>query len=181
MVLIHIAEGFEEIEALTVVDILRRADVEAKTVSIMGRRHVAGAHGIEITTDYLQADAPYDQAQMLFLPGGMPGASFLDKDTLLGEKLVEFAEAGKWVVAICAAPMVLGHLGIVKGKNATIYPSMEGELKGANVITDEDVVVDGNIITSRGPATSMAFALKLVEVLKGKALADEIAGNLLYV
>ena len=178
MVFVHIAEGFEEIEALTVVDVLRRADCDAKMVSITGNIKVTGTHGIPVETDLLFEDADYSLCEMIVLPGGMPGASNLQAHKGLEEKIKAFAAEGKKVAAICAAPMVLAAHGVIAGKRSTIYPGMEDCLTGA-VPTGESVTVDGNYITGKGPALAMEFALKLVEELKGAKVRDEVAKGLL--
>lgn len=172
MVYVFLAEGFEEIEAITPVDVLRRIGIEAQLVStIPGERTVVGAHGIKLTADICFEDADFDKCEMLVLPGGLPGATNLGAHEGLCTKLKEFAAVGeegdKYVAAICAAPMVLGELGILEGKMATIYPGMEESLKGA-VPMKNRVVVDGNIITSKGPGTAMEFAVELAGVLKDK-------------
>ena len=179
MIYVHLADGFEEIEAFTIVDLLRRAEIETETVSIMGKLSVTGAHGIKVAADLLFEDAIYDSCEMIVLPGGMPGATNLDEHDGLREKIYSFNNQGKWLAAICAAPLVFGHAGILKGKKATCYPSFEKELEGAEVVEDA-VVSDQKVITSRGPATAMAFALKIIEELKGKEKAKEVAEGLLY-
>jgi len=179
MVYVHLAEGFEEVEAMTIVDLLRRAGIETETVSITGHLPVTGAHGVKVVADILFEDAVYADCELIVLPGGMPGASNLDAHEGLREKIYSFCNQGKLLAAICAAPLVLGHAGVLEGKKATCYPSFEKELTGAE--PQEDAVVsDGGVITSRGPATAMAFALALIEELKGKDAADEIAAGLLY-
>ncbi len=172
MVYVFLAEGFEEIEAITPVDVLRRAGIEALLVStVSGERTVTGAHGIKLTADICFEDANFDECNMIVLPGGLPGATNLGAHSGLCEKIKEFADAGeaggKYVAAICAAPMVLGRLGVLEGRMATIYPGMEDELGGA-VHMKNRVVVDENIITSKGPGTAMEFAVELAGVLKDK-------------
>lgn len=178
MVLINLADGFEEIEALTVVDLLRRAEVDARTVSLNGSNCVKGAHGIDVMTDLRFETADYEGAEMMVLPGGMPGAVNLQNHEGLKGHILEFDRQGKYLAAICAAPMVFGRHGILKGRRATIYPGMEAELKGAEYV-ESPVVRDGNLITSQGPATAMAFALELVAILKGDEVAREIKKGLL--
>lgn len=179
MIYIHLAEGFEEIEALTIVDLLRRAEIEAETVSVTGHLIVTGAHGVKVVADILFEDAVYSDCEMIVLPGGLPGSTNLDAHEGLKEKIYSFYKQGKWLAAICAAPLVFGHAGVLKGRKATCYPGMEGELEGAECV--EDIVVsDGGVITSRGPATAMAFALKIIEELRGKEASDDIASGLLY-
>ncbi len=173
MVYIFLATGFEEIEALTCIDILRRGGVDAKSVSITGDYTVKGAHDIPVIADMLFEEADKDACEMIVLPGGMPGAQYLQDHEGLGEMIKEFAPAGKWVCAICAAPMVLGHHGVLEGKKATIYPGMEDRLSGAEAV-DAAAVRDGNIITGRAPGAAMEFALTLLEALKGKDVMEEV-------
>jgi 4-methyl-5(b-hydroxyethyl)-thiazole monophosphate biosynthesis len=179
MIYIHLADGFEEIEALTVVDVLRRAGLPTETVSIMNRLSVTGAHGIQVIADLLFEDAVYADCELIVLPGGMPGATNLDEHDRLREKIQSFAIHGKKLAAICAAPLVLGHAGVLEGKEATCYPGFEDELTGA-VLTETDVCVSGDITTSRGPGTAAAFALELVRQLKGDAVADSVASDMLF-
>jgi 4-methyl-5(b-hydroxyethyl)-thiazole monophosphate biosynthesis len=178
MIVVHLADGFEEIEALTVVDLLRRANIDVKTASIMGRKNVMGAHDIEVEADMLFEDVNYDDCEMMVLPGGGGGATRLDEHTGVVDRLQQFFEGGKWIAAICAAPMILGHQGILRGKRATIYEGMEAELVGATFVR-EKVVVDEKIVTSRGPGTAMDFALKIIELIKGSESAAEIDKALL--
>lgn len=177
-VFVHLAEGFEEVEAVTVADLLRRAGVDVMFISVTGERLVKGAHGIEVKADLLYEEADYQSCEMLVLPGGMPGTLHLQGHGGLAEKLSEFAAQGKWLAAICAAPMVLGELGLLSGKRATIYPGMEEHLKGAEP-RGEAVVLDGRIVTSKGPGTAMEFGLKLIEVLKGSEAAATVRAGLL--
>jgi len=179
MVYVHLATGFEEVEALTTIDFLRRAEIEVKSVSITGERQVMGTHGIPVTADILFEEADYDNCRMIVLPGGLPGADYLGEHEGLTAKIREFAAAGKYIAAICAAPQVFGAEGVLDGKKATIYPGMEKCLK-SGIPVDEPVVCDGNIITSMGPATAGAFALKLIETLEGKEASDEIAEDILW-
>ena len=171
-VYVFLAEGFEEMEAVTPVDLLRRVNVDAKFVSITGSKAVTGAHGITYMADLLFEEIE-DDADMLVLPGGMPGTTNLMAHEGLAEFLVKQYDSHKWVAAICAAPMVLGALGIVMGRFATIYPGMEEYLVGADISTEE-VVVSGNVITSRAPGTAIPFALKLVEVLVSESYAEHL-------
>lgn len=175
---IFLAEGFEEIEAVTPLDLLRRVGVDARFVSVTGSKHVTGAHGA-----VYQADLLFDEietaADMFILPGGMPGTLHLQAHAALGQLLTDAFHAGKWVCAICAAPMVLGSLGILQGKTATIYPGMEEHLIGAAASTDT-VCVDGNVVTSRAPGTAMPFALCLAELLTDAATAEALSGDLVW-
>lgn len=179
MVYIHLAEGFEEVEALTVVDVLRRAGVDAQTVSMTGSKTVCGTHGIKVEADQLFEEADYEACEMIVLPGGLPGATNLRDHAGLTEQIRSFAKAGRNLAAICAAPLVFGTCGILDGKQATIYPGMEAELTGAEP-TGQHVTVCGNIITGMGPALAMEFALALVEHLKGADVRAEVAGGLLF-
>jgi 4-methyl-5(b-hydroxyethyl)-thiazole monophosphate biosynthesis len=180
MVYLFLADGFEEVEALTVVDVLRRAGVSLKTVSIMKDLTVTGCHDVAVLADELFEDVDYVQCEMMILPGGGPGTQRLLAHEGLKTALAEFAAAGKRIAAICAAPMVLARHGLLKGKNATVYDGMEEELTGAAAVyTKKDVVQDGKIITSRGPGTAMAFAFALAETLAGKATADTVRSDML--
>ena len=179
MVYVFLANGFEELEALTVVDLLRRAEIQVKTVSIMEDRLVYGSKGVGVEADILFKAGNYETCQMLILPGGMPGTTNLCNHRDLNEDLREFYGKGKPIAAICAAPMVLGRAGLLAGHKATIYQGMEEELAGAQPV-DDDVVVSENIITSKGPGTAMDFALTIIEYIKGTQKAEEIAAELLY-
>ena len=180
MVYVHLADGFEEIEALTTVDLLRRAGIETEIVSITGRLPVTGSHGIKVVADILFEDAVYNACDLIVLPGGMPGALNLDAHEGLREKILSFHNQGKGLAAICAAPLVFGHIGVLNGKKATCYPGFEKELEGAECVEDA-VVSDQGVITSRGVGTAIPFALAIIERLKGKDIADEIANGILYV
>ena len=179
MIYVHLAEGFEEVEALTIVDVLRRAEADVKTVSVTGQKMVLGTHGVNIEADLLLEEADYGACEMIVLPGGMPGASNLGDHAELTAKIREFAKAGRKLAAICAAPMVLAANGVLEGKQATIYPGMESYLGDAKA-TGAAVTVDGNVITGKGPALAMEFALALVDELKGKEVRDEVAAGLLF-
>ncbi len=167
---IFLASGYEEIEAITVIDILRRAGIEVHIVSTAGAKTVKDAHGIKIESDIAFDFLNGDDYDALILPGGMPGTLNLKRHDGVKSMLSDYIEKKRLVAAICAAPIVLGELGLLSGKNATCYPGYEKHLKGAILQADE-VVLDANILTSRGPATAMVFALKIVEILGGKKLA----------
>lgn len=170
---IFLADGFEEIEGLTVVDLLRRAGAKMQMVSITGNRRIEGAHGIVIETDTLFEEMDYNDTSMLVLPGGMPGTRHLKEHGKLGKLICDFHREGKWIAAICAAPSVLGKAGILKGKQATCYPGFEEALEGA-FHREDRVVVDGNLITSRCPGTAIEFALVIIDELYGPEKAKEI-------
>lgn len=165
-VCVHLADGFEEVEAISVIDILRRAEIQVETVSIMGKKEVVGAHHIAVLADSLFETVDYKDVDMIILPGGGPGTKKLGEHLGLQEQILKHAQAGKWIAAICAAPTVLGKLGLLAGKKATCYPGCESELRGAEV-TKGSVVLDGKIITSRGIGTTFEFALKIVEIFQG--------------
>lgn len=167
------ADGFEEIEAFTTIDVLRRAGLEVKIVSVTPDEIVVGAHGISVFCDVNFDNCDFSNASLLFLPGGMPGAATLNEHIGLRKQLLKFAENNQRIAAICAAPMVLGKLGLLKGRKATCYPGFEQYLEGAECL-DEPVVKDGNIITAMGPGASMQFALTLVEVLVGAEKMKEL-------
>ena len=174
-----LADGFEEIEALTVVDLLRRAQIYVGTVSITDDYTVHGAHGINVQAEDLFEEVAFVESDMIVLPGGMPGTSNLNAHEGVRRVVKEFNRDGKYIGAICAAPIILGNLGLLKGKRVSCYPSVEQEIQGA-VMTRTDVTVDGNLITSRGAGTAIAFALKLIEMLSGAEKAAEIAEAILY-
>lgn len=176
---IFLAEGFEEMEAVTPLDLLRRAGVDAKFVSATGEKAVTGSHGITYLADALFEEVDFSVADALILPGGMPGTTNLQAHPGLTALLKDAHAQGRLVCAICAAPMVLGGLGILAGRTATIYPGMEAHLTGALPST-ERVCVDGNVVTSRGPATAVPFALKIVELLAGKEKAEEVAKGIVW-
>lgn len=178
-VTVFLADGFEEIEGLTVADLLRRAGVPVNMVSVTGNRLIHGAHGIDIMADMLFEEAKFAETQMLVLPGGMPGTTHLKEHKELEKLLIEFHEAKSYIAAICAAPSILGELEMLEGKKATSYPSVEEKLWKARVVHDT-VVQDGHIITSRGLGTAIDFSLCLISVLCGKEKADEIGKSIIY-
>jgi len=175
-VYIFLTTGFEEIEALGTIDILRRGDVDLVSVSLENEKTVVGGHKIPVIADILFSDVDFDNAEMLILPGG---TTRLNEHEGLRAEVKKFTESGKNIAAICAAPMVLGTLGLLKGKNATAYPGFEQYLEGAVVDKTASVIVDGNIITGRGPGLTMNFALKLLELLKGKEQSNIVSKQLL--
>ncbi len=178
-VYVFTAEGFEEIEGLTVVDLMRRAGAKVQMVSISDGLAVKGSHGIEIKADIFFDDADYGQADLLVLPGGMPGTLHLGEHQGLTKLLEEFNVQGKRIAAICAAPSVLGGLGLLKGKKAVCYPGFEDKLTGA-AVEKKEVVTDGNITTSRGLGTAIPFALELISLLFGEEKAEEIRKSVIY-
>lgn len=177
-VALFLANGFEEIEALGTLDILRRAQIPVKTVSITKERTVTGAHDIQVIADTTFHEADFSAVEVLVLPGGMPGAKHLNEHEGVKKLLLDFNEQGKLIAAICAAPMVLGGLRLLESKQVTCYPGFEPELIGAQV-TGESVVVDGNITTGKGPGLVFDFALRLVEEIAGLATRREVQQGLL--
>jgi 4-methyl-5(b-hydroxyethyl)-thiazole monophosphate biosynthesis len=178
MVLLHLATGFEEIEAITTIDILRRANIESQMVSVTSKLEVVGVHDITVVADILFEDVLYDDVDMIILPGGMPGSVNLDAHEGLKSKIQEHYNKKKWLAAICAAPLVFGRMGLLEGKEAICYPSFEPELRGATIV-DDIVAVSGNIITGKGAGVTMDFALEIVKQLKGEEMARQIAIALL--
>lgn len=175
-IFLFLTTGFEEIEAMATIDILRRAGLNIHSVSLTGSKQVVGAHQIPVTANLLFEEVDFSQTELLIIPGGTP--RYNDHEGLKKE-VKAFLDGGGRVAAICAAPMVLGGIGALKNKNATCYPGFEHYLEGANLQTEKSVVVDGNIITGKGPGMAIDFALKLVEILAGIEKRNEIAGQLL--
>lgn len=175
--IVFLAEGFEEVEALTVVDVLRRGNVEVTTISLTEDPYVCGAHGIEVLCDAVNEYDPSD-ADLVVLPGGLPGAHNLRASALVSSTVKDFAASGKLVGAICAAPYVLGELGVLSGKKATCYPGFENKLAGADY-TAQRVECDGNIITGNGPSSALPFALELLAALTDEQNAQQVAEGML--
>lgn len=175
------ADGFEDIEALIPVDVLRRGGVDIKTVSITDSNIVESAHGVQMVTDVLfeEIEDQLESVDLLMLPGGMPGAENLNAHEGLKKALVKQFEAGKMVAAICAAPMVLGGIGILKGKRATCYPGFEGKLEGAEY-THDLWTTDGNVTTGEGPAAALPYAYSLLAMLTTEENAAGVAEGMRY-
>ena len=178
MVYLFLANGFEEIEALCPLDLLRRAGVEVTTVGINGAETVMGAHGICVHADLPDTMYRDSKPEMIILPGGMPGAKNLDESRVVDTALRAAASSGAYLAAICAAPMILGHRGYLEGKKAICFPGFESELAGAS-LSDERVVRDGNIITAAGMGVALEFGLALVAALKGDEIADQLRRTVL--
>ncbi len=170
---LFLAEGFEEVEALTPVDVLRRAGLPVQTGSVTGDLVVTGAHGVPVVADLLFEELNGNDVEMIVLPGGLPGATNLDAHEGLGGLILSFAKAGKPLAAICAAPLVYGKRGLLQGKKATCYPGFDEFLEGA-VYTAALVEKDGNILTGKGPGAAMAFAFAMVEKYSGAAKVEEL-------
>lgn len=179
MIYVFLATGFEDIEAIAPVDIMRRAGLEVQTVSITGERVVTSAHGVGITSDILLSDVDFSGAEMLVLPGGLPGSTNLDACQPLTAAIKRHFEAGGAIAAICAAPLVFGHLGLLQDRRATCYPGVEGELKGATY-TAAIVEQDGNIITGKGPAAAFEFGYTIVDFFLGEGASMPLRQGMIY-
>lgn len=173
MVYVMLADGFEEIEALTVVDVLRRANIDVSTVSVTDSKTVTGSHNIPVISDICISDADLNTADMVVLPGGMPGTNNLYNNKTLEEGLAYRVRNNKWIAAICAAPIILGKRGYLEGLEAVCFPGFEKELAGA-AIKNQKVVISNKFITSKGPGTALDFALAIVSILKDEDTAREI-------
>ncbi|MCQ2058286.1 MAG: DJ-1/PfpI family protein [Bacteroidaceae bacterium] len=173
MVYLFLADGFETIEALTPIDMLRRADIPVTTVSVTGNIVVTSAHNVPVKADALFDEVSFSDAQMLVLPGGMPGTTNLAKSEPLMKLIGKAATQGLWIAAICAAPTILCGLGLLDGKKATVYPGFETAFPQV-VFTGASVEQTGNIITGKGPGCSHLFAAHMISVLKNKQLSDSI-------
>lgn len=179
MIYIALANGFEEIEALAFCDILRRAEIHCKLVSIHEDNCVCGAHGIKVSADINIDDVNTDNLIGFVLPGGMPGTLNLKKSEKVLNILKECVVKDKYIGAICAAPSVLGYIGILNGKKATCFPGFENELTGA-VLSCDKVVKDGKIITAKGAGCAHDFAFEFVKALKSQSLSDQIKTSMQY-
>ena len=178
-VYVFMADGTEEVEALTVIDLLRRAAVQVVTVSVMGRKKIVSSYHIGIETDEVYGESDYKDADMLVLPGGMPGTRNLEKVPALMEQVKAFAADGRYIAAICAAPSVFGHLGLLEGRSACCYPGFEEELTGA-LVSYNSCEADGNIITARGMGCAIDFGLKIIEKLVDERKSAEIGFGIIY-
>lgn len=178
MVYILLADGFEEMEAFSPYDILKRASVNVKLVSSTDEWEVKGAHEISVNAEMKFCDISADEIDMLVLPGGMPGCRNLDNLSYIDDLLKKVYNDGGYIAAICAAPSILGKRGYLKGRNAVSFPSFQKYLEGANIIKNERVVVDGKIITAVGAGAAVEFGLKLVELLTDKKTSDEIRASM---
>lgn len=172
MIYLFLADGFEEIEALATVDVLRRADLEVKTVGV-GSKRVTGSHHIVVEADLEQFEVLTDTMEMVILPGGMPGTLNLENSPVVTASLRYCADNGLPIGAICAAPSVLGHLGLLKGKKALCFPGFEQELEGAE-LAPGFVCRDGLLVTGKGSGASLEFALEIVRMLKGEDTAQKV-------
>lgn len=175
-----IADGTEEVECLAVVDLLRRSKVDTVLVAAKDEREIVSSHGIRIQADAAVNEVDFSDADVIFLPGGMPGSVHLSQCGPLIQALKEQDQAGKRIAAICAAPaVVLGHHGFLRGKRATCFPGFEEELNGA-IVTDQGVVTDGNITTAKGLGVALDLGLELVKLLIDETTADELKKTIQY-
>ena len=179
MIYIFLAEGFEEVEALAPLDILRRAGIEVETVSITDNQVVVGSHNVPVLADRMLPAVDFDDAEMIVLPGGLPGSTNLDACEDLRAGIKELYDAGKPLAAICAAPMVYGHMGLLKGLKATCYPGMESNLEGATY-TGALVEKDGQFITGKGPAAAFEFGYAIAEHFLGKEKVQPLRDGMIY-
>ncbi|MBQ9665686.1 MAG: DJ-1/PfpI family protein [Bacteroidaceae bacterium] len=179
MIYAFLAPGFEEVEAIAPIDVCRRAGLDVKTVSITNSTTVLGAHGIPVVADTLFADNDYSDATLLFLPGGMPGATNLDAHEELRKVILAHNDAGKPLAAICAAPLVYGNLGLAQGKKMTCYPGFEQYLIGGTY-TATLVERDGLMFTGKGPAAALALGYAIVEHFCGAGIADGLKQGMMY-
>lgn len=176
---LFLATGFEEVEALTVLDILRRGNVDCKTVSVMDDCFVTSSHQVTIKADLMFDEQSLTDGDMIILPGGIPGTPNLKAHKGLNELIFNYRDAGKYLAAVCAAPTIYGEMGLLEGKNATCYPGMEDGLLSANKLTDK-VVCDGQFVTSKGMGTCIEFGLKLLSLLESEQAAKDIAAKIVY-
>lgn len=178
-VCVFLAQGVEEIEALTVVDLCRRAGVELSMVSITGEKAVTSSHQVTIMADELFEDINFDEVAMIVLPGGMPGTKNLEAYEPLMDQVEKFYKEGRFLSAICAAPSIFGHRGFLEGRNACSFPEFESHLTNARV-SHNRVEVSDHIITSRGMGTAIEFGLAIVARMKGQAVAEELKKKIVY-
>jgi len=171
---VHLATGFEEIEAVTIIDVLRRAGYKVFIISMTNEHLVKGSHQIPVQADQLFSELDYEDVDMIVLPGGTAGAENLDRHEGLKSRILKFNERQKPLAAICAGPMVFGHLNLLKGKKAVCYPGFENELYGAT-IENKPAVIDGNFVTGKGVGAALKFALKIVELFEDKGKAEKLA------
>lgn len=176
---VFFADGCEEIEGLTVVDMLRRAKLDVTAVSVTGSKEIHGSHNITFLADMLYEEAKLDEYDGAVLPGGVPGTPNLGAHEGVVSTVKSFAQAGKLVAAICAAPSVLGENGLLKGKRAACHPGWEEKLVGATVL-EENAVTDGNIITSRGMGTAVDFSLAIIQKLAGEDAVAQVKKGIVY-
>lgn len=177
MIAVFLADGFEEIEAIAPIDVLRRAGLDVKTVGV-NSRIVVGAHGISTVADMTSGELDLSRVTLAVFPGGMPGTLNLDSADITDEVISSIVKRGGRLAAICAAPLILGRRGLLFGKRAVCYPGFEKELQGA-IISERSVVTDGNITTARGAGVALEFAAELVKLLCGEKKRDELLESMM--
>lgn len=182
MIYVFLSTGYEEVEALTVVDILRRGGMEVQLVSTENKKIVTSSHNVNIVADILLEECDFESAEALVLPGGLPGAYNLRDNACLNKVFNDFNNKGKRIAAICAAPLALAHYGVLQGKRVTIYPGMEDEIikGGCCEATHDDVTVDGNIITGKGPALASKFAFTILSEMGEEDVKEKIEKGMLF-
>lgn len=178
-VLIPLAEGCEELEAVTLIDILRRAGIMVTTASLSEQHQLTASRKVGLVADTLLDKVVNDEFDMLLLPGGQPGTTHLNADTRIHALIQHQHQADKFIAAICAAPLVLAESGVLNGKQATCYPgTLDAETWPEISLSDQPIVIDGKVLTSRGPGTAMDFALSIIEILTDKATRDQVETGL---
>ncbi|MDR1003133.1 MAG: DJ-1/PfpI family protein [Oscillospiraceae bacterium] len=180
MVYLFLANGFEEMEALAPLDILRRANISVLSVGV-GGIIIEGAHGVKVTADIGESEVDFSSMDMIILPGGGLGTENLGRSDTVKRAIAHCFENGKHMAAICAAPSVLGECGVLKGRRAVCFPGFEEQLEGAVIPSGEFVVTDGNITTAKSAGHALAFGIELVRVLKGDALSKEVSNGMMQV
>jgi len=180
IVLIPLAKGFEELEAVTLIDLLRRADFTVLTASLTEQHQVLASRGVRLVSDVTLDDVMYDDFDMIILPGGLSGAIHLDEDSRIHAILKRLNQSEKAIAAICAAPLVLAHAGLLNGRAITCYPDVLLASDWPDVtLSDDAIVIDGNILTSKGPGTAMDFALAIIEYLSNKTTREAVEASLI--
>jgi len=178
-VLIPLAEGCEELEAITLIDLLRRAKITVITASLTDNTLITASRGVRLMADTTLDNVIYDDFDMVILPGGMPGTTHLNDDIHIHALLKRMQQSDKAIAALCAAPLVLANMGLLDGKHASCYPGVLNPADWPEIkLSDEPVIIDGNILTSRGPGTAMDFALAIIEYLTDQTTRDSVEVDL---
>lgn len=178
-VAVILAEGFEETEAISVIDVLKRGGIDVNTFGLYSRK-ITGGHGIKVIADEIFSKTKILSHDAVFLPGGKTGVENLISDLLVIETIKEFNTKNKWIIAICAAPFILEKAGILHNKKATIYPTWKDKLQSISEYSEENIVIDNNIITSRGVGTALELSIKLLEIWMGSEVAENISKGILF-
>ena len=178
MIYVFLADGFEEIEALCPLNLMRRAGLPVATVGVGGKKEISGAHGIKVIADIKDSELCDGDPTLIMLPGGMPGTKNLQASKIVKAAIKNAAQKNAPIAAICAAPSILGSMGLLSGKRATCFPGFEGQLEGA-ILSEKKVVRDGNIITAAGMGVALEFGLAIIEMLLGADRAEQLARDVL--